>query len=75
MLLLKLRNVDELSKVDLENQIYNSLPSGPEWKVYLAKEIIQIKNNDLETEYINTVELNGVLHHVLTVSFLLLNLY
>ena len=46
MLLQKKRNVDEISKVDLKNQINNSIPSGHEWK-----EIIQIKNNDLETEY------------------------
>ena len=52
VLLLKKRNVDEVSKVDLKNQIYNSIPSGHKWKVCLAKEIMQIKNNDVETEYL-----------------------
>ena len=49
MLLLKERNFDEISKVDLKNQIYNSEPSGHEWKVFLTKDITQIKYNDVET--------------------------
>ena len=50
MLLLKKGNVDEISEVNLKSQIYLSIPSGHQWEVFLAKEIIQIKNNDLETE-------------------------
>ena len=48
MLVLEKRHVDEISKVDLKNQIYDSIPSGHEWKVCIAKEILQIKNNELE---------------------------
>ena len=66
MSLLKKRNADEISKVVLKNQIYNSIPSGHEWKVLLAKEIIQIKNNDLETKYLSAARLDEILHHVLT---------
>ena len=64
MLSLKKRNVDEISKVDLKNQIYNSIPSGQEWKVCLAKEIILIKNNDLEV--LDAAELDEILHYILT---------
>ena len=67
MLLLKKQNVDEISKVDLKNQIYNSIPSGQEWKVCLAKEeIILIKNNDLEVECLDAAEFDEILHHILT---------
>ena len=64
MLLLMKCNVDEISKVDLKNQIYNSIPSGHEWKVCLAKEIILIKNNDLEVEYLGAAELDEILNHI-----------
>ena len=37
MLELEKRNVDGISKVDLKNQIYDSIPSGHEWKVCIAK--------------------------------------
>ena len=37
MLLLKKRNVYEISKVHLKNQNYNCIPSGHEWKVLLAE--------------------------------------
>ena len=60
------RNVDEISKVDLNNQIYNSTPSGQEWKVCRAKEIIQIKNNDLEAECLDAAESDEILHHIFT---------
>ena len=59
MLVLGKRNVNEISKVDINNQIYNSIPSGHEWKVSLAKEILQIKNDNLETENLNATELDG----------------
>ena len=54
------------TKVDLKNQIYNSITSCQDWKVYLAKEIILIKNNDLEVECLDVVELDEILHHILT---------
>ena len=57
MLVLEKRNVDKISKVDLKNQIYDSIPSGHKWKVCIAKEIVQIKNNELETEYLKNNEL------------------
>ena len=66
MLVLEKRNVDEISKVDLKNQIYDSIPSGHDWKVCIAKEFMQIKNNELETEYLNSAELDEILHHILT---------
>ena len=66
MLVLGKRNVNEISKVDINNQIYNSIPSGHEWKVSLAKEILQIKNDNLETENLNATELDEILHHILT---------
>ena len=64
MLVLGKRNVNEISKVDINNQIYNSIPSGHEWKVSLAKEILQIKNDNLETENLNATELDEILHHI-----------
>ena len=76
MLVLEKRNVDEISNVDLKNQIYDCIPSGHEWKVCIAKELLQIKNNELETEYLknneleteylNSAELDEILHHILT---------
>ena len=66
MLLLKKDNVDEISNDDLKNQIYNAVPSGHEWKDHLAKEIIQIKNNDLEIENHNADEMYEILDHILT---------
>ena len=66
MLVLEKRNVDEISKVALKNQIYDSIPSGHGWEVCIAKELLQIKNNELETEYLNSAELDEILHHILT---------
>ena len=66
MLVLEKRNVDEISKVDLKNQIYDSIPPGHEWKICIAKELPQIKNNELETDYLNSAELDEILHHILT---------
>ena len=59
MLVLQKRNVD------IKNQIYDSIPSGHEWKVCIAKELLQIKNNELETEYLNSSELDEILHHII----------
>ena len=63
MLVFEKRNVDEISKVDLKNQIYDSISSGHEWNVWIAKELLQIKENELETEYLNSAELDEILHH------------
>ena len=66
MLVLEKPNVDEISKVDIKNQIYDSIPPGHEWKVSIAKELLQVKNNELETEYLNSSELAEILHHIFT---------
>ena len=66
MLLLDKGNINEVSNNDFKKQTYNDIPSGQEWKVCLAKELIQIKNNELVTESLNRTEVDEILNHILT---------
>lgn len=66
MLLVNKTSVDDLTKDDFKNQIYNEVPHGDEWKVGLAKEIIEVVNGNMDIETFNDAEINEIFHYILT---------
>ena len=63
MLLLNRSNKEKASKDDVKNQTYNDIASDQVWKVCLAKELIEIKNNVLEIECLNLAKIDEISKH------------
>ena len=66
MLLLNKTNKDTITKDDLNNQVYVNVPSNDEWKVNIAKEIVDIKNKRLDVDGFSYKELNEMLEIITT---------
>lgn len=58
--------VDDIIIDDIKTLVYNVIPPGDEWKVNLAKEILDVKGRDMELKILNNAELDDILEQILT---------
>ena len=66
MLRVKKSSVDDIIIDDIKTLVYNVIPPGDEWKVNLAKEILDVKGRDMELKILNNAELDDILEEILT---------
>lgn len=66
MLLANKTNVNDVTVDDMDNLVYCAVPIGEQWKVDFAKEIIQVKNRNLEINILDNSELEDILQTILT---------
>lgn len=66
MLLVNKSNVNDVTVHDLKQQTYNDVPDGENWKITIAKEIIEIKHRRLDIGNFKNAELDCLLDHILT---------
>ena len=66
MLLVNKSNVNDVTVHDLKQQTYNDVPDGDNWKITIAKEIIEIKHRRLDIGNFKNAELDCLLDHILT---------
>ena len=61
MLMLNKHNLDGIAKYDLSNLLYDKVPPDDEWKVTLAKEIIDARDKLTALPGFSIDELNHIL--------------
>ena len=66
MLFLNKTSINDISKDDFAKLTYNVIPPGEEWKINLAKEIIDVKNNHLDIGTLDNAEADDILEFILT---------
>ena len=66
MLMVNKTNVDAITSDDLKIQIYNVVPTDDEWKINVAKEIIEVKSKNMDLGIFDAAELDDILEHILT---------
>ena len=66
MLLFGKVKVEDITESDVDAFKYAAVPPGDEWRVELVKEIIEIRNSNLEVENFDEEELNEVLNYLCT---------
>ena len=65
MELTKKTDVDEIEIGSTHKLVYNQIPSGEEWKVEFAEEVVEIKSNRRGVDF-STVQLDELLREVTT---------
>ena len=58
-------SIDDLEAKDINNLTYNDVPPGAEWKINMAREIIDVKNGDMDID-LSSDEIGEILIHVVT---------
>ena len=66
MLMLNKNNLDPIAKYDLSNLLYAKVPPDDEWKVTLAKEIIDGRDKLTVLPGFSINELNHILESITT---------
>ena len=66
MLLLGKTDFDKISSDDFRDQIYVQVPSEEEWKIHLAKELLQAKNDEVVIDNFTHGQLDEILNTILT---------
>ena len=66
MLQVNKTNLDVVTKKDLDTQVYDNAPDCDKWKVELAKEILQVKNKQLELHSLTYKEMDDILESITT---------
>ena len=66
MLLVNKSTLADVTSKDLDKQIYAITPQVDKWKVDIAKEIIEVKNENLELQILSYKELDNVLEVIIT---------
>ena len=69
MLMLNKNNLDPIAKYDLSNLLYAKVPPDDEWKVTLAKEIIDVRDKPTVLPGVSINELNHILESITTQHF------
>ena len=57
-------NVDDLVPSDVENMEYHPLPEAEKWKISIIKEIIEIKNGNMNISNLTEDELDNTLEYL-----------
>ena len=58
--------IDDLDAKDINKLTYNEIPTGDEWKIDMAREIIEVKNGGLIVDIMSPNEIDEILVHVVT---------
>ena len=66
LLLTEKAHIEELRFDDLKNMCFHDVPQGGNWKVRLAKEIMDVRNKTLEIDNWNPASLDGIMGEILT---------
>ena len=66
MLLVNKSTLADVTSKALDKQIYAITPQVDKWKVDIAKEIIEVKNEKLELQILSYKELDNVLEVIIT---------
>ena len=67
MLLQRKPIIEETTIDQLTKSTYMEIPTGDEWKIHLAKELLDVKKNGhLDIEILNKAEATIILQNILT---------
>ncbi len=66
MLLVDKTNIDHIVPSDLGNQVYAPVKKEDEWRLQMAKEIIEVKNRNAKIYSFSTRELDEILEEIMT---------
>ena len=66
MILFNKVRVEDISKSDVDAFKYAEVPPGNEWRVEMVKEMIEIRNSNLEVENFDEEELEEILNYLCT---------
>ena len=66
MLLFDKVKVEDITKNDVDEFKYAEVPPDEKWWVGMVKEIVEIRNNNLEVDYFDEEELTEILHYICT---------
>ena len=66
LLLVGKHTIEEISIKDLDRYEYCPVQPGDEWKVDMVRELIEVRENNLNVEHFTAEELEEVLEHLCT---------
>ena len=66
MLLLGNTSIDEINEEDLNKQTYSPVNNHDEWRIVMAKELVEIKNKNVIVHSFTSTELDEILEEVMT---------
>jgi hypothetical protein len=64
--LTKKSSIEEMKQSDFDKLTYNRIPEGEEWRIASAAELIQLKNNVLDVDFMTIKEIDAILEEVVT---------
>ena len=66
MLLFDKNSIDEIEEKDIIEYVYAPVESKDEWKVQMTKELIDVKNKELEIENLSKEEVDLMIEYLCT---------
>ena len=66
MLLFDKNSIDEIEEKDIIEYVYAPVESKDEWKLQMIKELIDVKNKELEIENLSKEELDHMIEYLCT---------
>ena len=69
MLLQRKPTIEEITIDQLTKSTYVEIPTGDEWKIHLAKELLDAKNGHLDIEILNKAEDSITLRNIMTSTY------
>ena len=66
MKLTKKSKIVDMKQSDFDKLTYNKIPEGEDWRIASAAELIQLKNNVLDVDFMTRQEIDAILEEVVT---------
>ena len=66
MKLTKKSKIVDMKQSDFDKLTYNKIPEGEDWRIASAAELIQLKNNVLNVDFMTRQEIDAILEEVVT---------
>ena len=66
MKLTKKSKIVDMKQSDFDKLTYNKIPEGEDWRIASAAELIQLKNNVLNVDFMTRQEIDTILEEVVT---------
>ena len=66
MLLFNKNSIDEIEEKDIIEYVYAPVESHDEWKLQMIKELIDVKNKELEIENLSKEEVDHMIEYLCT---------
>ena len=66
MLMLGKGTVQDIQINDIDSEEYNMVPQSEAWRIYLVKELLDIKHENVEVLGMENDELDQILDHICT---------